>query len=296
MTKKFRVSYLGMLGSYSYQAAHQLFPDAEYLGFRSFDEVVSHVENEDCDRAVIPVENSIGGRIPDVHNLLLTTNLNVRSEYMLEIRHCFATSSFKPDEAPMGKIKKIYSHPQGFIQCSKFLMQSYPDAEQIDASDMATAARILSESKSKDAAAITSLDAARFYKCAVFRENISDLSNNYTRFLTLSREPSNTQTSKDTSYITTIIFQVEHKPGSLRAALGAFEDNDINLVKLETYNLSEKTVRPTFYIDVGAPLNSPKMSAALADLQEKVTYIKLLGTYPASPVRSTVSGYLPVTN
>ncbi|MBO6717032.1 MAG: hypothetical protein JJ913_03640 [Rhizobiaceae bacterium] len=292
MSNGIKITYLGERGSYSHQAAAQLFPDASLEGMRNFNDVVGAVESGDFDKAIIPIENSISGRIPDVHKLLLTMQLSIEAEYMLEIRHCFAVYGMRTIESPSLEIKTIYSHPQGFIQSRTFLHSHFPKADLIDMSDTASAARLISERKEPGTAAITSPVAAREYGCNVLYENISDVAENYTRFVVLGRD--NIGDNVANADITTIIFQVNHTPGALIRALSVFEEGGINLLKLETYTISEKTARPTFYIDAGAGLNDKRMIEVLRRLETRVAYVKLLGSYPASAVRKRSSGFLPV--
>lgn len=292
MTDRIGVTYLGERGSYSHQTAAHLFPDGDLHGFRNFADVVSKVESGQFEKAVIPIENSISGRIPDVHKLLLTMQLAIEAEYMLEIRHCFAIHGLRTIDSGNLDIKTIYSHPQGFIQSRSFLLNHFPNADLVDLSDTASAAKLIAERKEPGIAAITSPVAAREYGCNVLYGDISDVRDNFTRFVVLSR--SHMAIANDAADITTIIFQVQHTPGALIRALSVFDEGGLNILKLETYTISEKTARPTFYIDVGAGLHDPRMVDVLRRLEGRVAYVKLLGSYPASAVRSRSSGFLPV--
>lgn len=292
MNERIGITYLGERGSYSYQAAAHLFPNGDLHGFRNFADVVSRVESGEFAKAVIPIENSISGRIPDVHKLLLTMQLAIEAEYMLEIRHCFAIHGLRTIDSPTFDIKTIYSHPQGFIQSRSFLLSHFPNADLVDVSDTASAAKLIAERKEPGIAAITSPVAAREFGCNVLYGDISDVTDNYTRFVVLGRN--HLTVPKEEAEITTIIFQVQHTPGALIRALSVFDEGGLNILKLETYTISEKTARPTFYIDVGAGLHDPRMVEVLRRLEGRVAYVKLLGTYPASGVRNRSSGFLPV--
>lgn len=294
MAKKNSVTYLGEVGSYSYQAAQYLFPDSRFLGFKNFIDVVAAVEANESDYAVIPVENSTSGRIPDVHKLLLTTRLLITSEYMLAIKHCLVCSPLHSINNNTSAIETIYSHPQGFIQCRDFLRAAYPSANLIETADTASAARIVAELNRPDVAAITSPIAAHNYKCAVIHENVADRKDNFTRFITLANTMAEPPFLEDC--LTTLIFQVNHKPGALIKALQVFDQSDLNVLKLETYNISEMTQLPTFYIDVGAGIDVERMKTALGKMEKLVPYMKLLGSYKASPLRSPTSGFLPLQN
>lgn len=289
------VSYLGEPGSYSYQTARTLFADAKLAGFRNFSEVIGSVEQRQADVAVIPVENSISGRIPDVHRLMLSMELFIAGEYMLKIEHCLIRNRLKPAIADGPRpIRRIYSHGQGFLQCKDYIEAKHPDAELIETSDTATAVRMAAQSTDSDVAAIGPEIAAEVHGAVVVDRNISMQKNNFTRFLVLVRHE-DAEPEKDAD-VTTLIFQVDHHPGALLKALTVFHEEAINITKLETYTISEQTALPTFYIDIGAGLDTAPMQKALQKLEKAARYIKLLGTYKSSAVRSAMSGYLPVAS
>lgn len=289
------VAFLGEPGSYSYQTAKTLFPDHKLFGYRNFTEVIQSVETRERDIAVIPVENSISGRIPDVHRLMLTMELFISAEHMLKIEHCLIRNRLKPQLAEgMKPIGRIFSHSQGFIQCKEFIERRFPDAELIETSDTATAVRMVAQSRDADVAAIGPEIAAEVHGAVVVEKEISLQKNNYTRFLVLERHED--AVHEPDADVTTLIFQVDHHPGALLRALTVFQEEQINITKLETYTISEQTALPTFYIDIGAGLETPAMQKALAKLEKAARYIKLLGTYRSSGVRSAMSGYLPVAS
>lgn len=287
------IAYLGSPGTYSYAAAISMFPDAEHAGLRTFGEIMESVESGDNRYAVIPIENSTSGRIPDVHRLMLSTEMAIVSEHMQRIEHCLiqAHSGPRPVAEP-GAIRKLYSHRQGFLQCSGFIEAHCRDAEQIEMVDTASAVRHVAELGDPEAAAIGSSVAAQVFGGVVIERDIADQKNNYTRFLALAK-PS-LQPDYSGTDITTLIFQIDHRPGALIEALAVFRDAGINITTLETYTISEQTALPTFYIDIGGGLEDPAVQQALAALEEKARYVKLLGSYIASDIRNANSGFLPV--
>jgi prephenate dehydratase len=288
------VAYLGEPGSYSYQTARILFPDLEFSGHRNFTEVIQSVETRERDVAVIPVENSISGRIPDVHRLMLSMELFISGEYMLRIEHCLIRNRLRPQLAEGPRpIRRIFSHSQGFIQCKDYIEAKLPDAELIETSDTAAAVRLVAQSSEPDIAAIGPEIAAEVHGAVVVEREIATQKNNYTRFLILVRHE-DAQPDPDAD-VTTLIFQVDHQPGALLRALAVFNEENINITKLETYTISEQTALPTFYIDIGAGLETAPMQAALKKLERNARYIKMLGTYRSSALRNAMSGYLPVT-
>lgn len=291
VVKSSRVSYLGVPGSYSHQATKFLFPKSELFNQRSFSDVVNDVQNGITDIAVVPVENSIAGRVADVHSIMLSTDLLIVCEHLLKIEHCLIVNN---DEATdLSSIEKIYSHPQALTQCKKFISENLPNAEKINTSDTASAVKKIVELGQSNCAAIGSIYAAKEYKASIVAHNIADISNNTTRFLALTSEE-NINDELATGNISTLIFQVKHEPGALIKALSTFEENDVNIMKLETYMVSGDISNPTFYIDIGAGLHEDKLKKALRQLTSCTIYIKFLGSYKASDARSSETGFLKI--
>ncbi len=289
-----RIAHLGIKGSYSYEAARALFPDAELHGFSNFTDVIGAVDADQADMVVIPVENSITGRIPDVHRMMLTTQLQITDEHMLPIIHCFIRPQTPPSADVSGRrLRQLYSHQQGLLQCRGYIESHFPDAELIELGDTASAVRTAAASNDPGVGAIGSASAADAYGAVIVDEDIGDTKDNVTRFLVLVRPE--VATVPDDADMTTMIFQVQHYPGALLSALQVFHEEGINLTKLETYTISQQTLLPTFYVDLGAGVHSPQMRNALKKLKDKTAYMKMLGSYKASDTRQMTSGFLPAT-
>ncbi|RED17443.1 prephenate dehydratase [Parasphingopyxis lamellibrachiae] len=287
------IAYLGSPGTYSYQAAVGMFPDAEHVGLRTFGEIMETVEAGERKTAVIPIENSTSGRIPDVHRLMLSTEMAIVQERMQRIEHCLIQAHSGPQPvSELGSITRILSHRQGFLQSSGFIEAHCRDAEQIETVDTASAVKQVAELGDPHVAAIGSSVAAQVFGGVVIERDIADQKNNYTRFLALEKPSLDPDYSDAT--ITTLIFQIDHQPGALIEALAVFRDAGINITTLETYTISEETALPTFYIDIGGGLEDDAVQSALRALEEKARYVKLLGSYVASDVRNANSGFLPV--
>jgi len=286
------VSYLGIPGSYSHEAAMRMFPNAAFNNERTFSGVFQSVYGDDADVAVVPVENSIAGRVADVHSLLLSTDLLIAGEHLLDIKHCLIVRERGPrlEDFELSRVLRVFSHPQALSQCKTFIAERLVQAESVSAADTASAVKLVTEAGAESDAAIGSLSAAYTYNGRVVVEDIADYKNNITRFLAFTTKD-NLDESKDDN-ITSLIFQVKHVPGALLKALEAFSDAGVNLTKLETYMVSEEITHPTFYVDVGAGLRDGKMEAALSSLRERAIYIKLLGSYHASTRRSERIGFL----
>jgi prephenate dehydratase len=289
------IAYLGLEGSYSHQASQSIFPGQTYAGHSQFSSIFSAVEEGKAAYAVVPVDNALSGRIDGIYRELAKTTLNIVQEYILPIHHCLLTAKPAPGApAPdYASITEIYSHPQGFLQCQNFIERHLPHAVLTDATDTAAAARDVAARGQAGLAAISSKVSATRYGLAMLAENIEDEPGNATRFLVLSRKGFE-GSAPIFPALTTILFQTKHEPGSLVGALGAFSSQGVNLTKLETYMASKERRKPTFYVDVGEHLYAPRMAAAMAEFKKHVDSWKVLGTYPASPQRGVVSGFLTI--
>ena len=284
MESKSKIGFLGSLGSYSHQAASFLRPEFSAVGFNSFEELVSATESGKVAEAVLPLENSASGRIPDVHRLVVSMELFIVREYLLDVNHCLAVVG-PCDE---NEIHTIYSHPQGFIQSSRFLAERFPDAAHKTKSDTATAIKEMTEANDRGIAAIGSVFAADLYSAMVLHKKISNRDDNITRFVLLS--PTANLNSKNN--MTSMILQVKHTPGSLVSALAVFGAHGVNITKLETYMISEATNLPTFYLDIGCGSQDEKLVAAMHEIRQHVTFSKFLGSYVADTTRSGTNGFL----
>ena len=294
------VAFLGIAGSYSHEASRELFPEYEARGFPHWPEIFREVTSDRAACAVVPVENALTGRIEGIYQELSSTALNITQEFILPIRHCLLVRGPTPEEPlddvalaqRLAQVKQVFSHPQGFLQCQEFVARFLPHAALKDTTDTANAA--LSTAEGDEAsAAIASKAAAELYSLWTLREDIADETGNATRFLVLSKDGFEASAPYAPA-VTTLLFQTRHTPGSLVGALSTFAGAGVNIIKLETYMASRERRKPTFYIDVGAHMNSEPMKTALARFAEHVEYWKVLGSYPASPLRGVVSGFLPV--
>lgn len=287
------VSYLGVPGSYSFQAAKDLFPKARLHGFKGFSDVCDSVSDGRTQVAVVPIENSIAGRVADVHGLMISTELQIAGEHLLPIEHCLIGGARKSggQHFDLSKIKKVHSKPEALSQCRRFLDSRLPNADRISAADTASAVAYIVQSGVSDELAIGSSYAAEEYGATILERNIADGRQNTTRFLALTKE-SNLKSASDADF-TSLIFQTGHTPGALIDALSAFRECNVNMTKLETYMVSAELKNPNFYVDIGAGLQEQRMQDALSRLKERTIYIKLLGTYRASPERSARIGFLP---
>lgn len=284
MAQNKQIGFLGSPGSYSHQAASIMRPNSTAVGYGSFEKLVAATEQGEVQEAVLPLENSTSGRIPDIHRLVVSMDLFIVEELLLDIHHCLIAAQPTDTDG----IETLLSHQQGFIQSEKFLTEKLPNASHQQVSDTATAVKEAVESGDRATAAIGSEFAAKFYGGLVLNRNISDRDDNITRFALISR---NVQVDEKNN-MTSMILQVDHTPGSLVRALSVFGTYDVNITKLETYMISDTTVLPTFYLDLGSGSHDENLVLALKDLQSCITYSKFLGSYVADKRRSGKNGFL----
>jgi prephenate dehydratase len=311
------VSYLGVPGSYTQQAAEAMFPGAPAVGYFRFDDVIESVQSGKVHRAVIAIENSTAGRVVEMYRLLPSKKvegLYIVREHIDRVEHCLVANadwvrSLKPPkgggegadaDAQLSRICKkahtVLSHPQALQQCQAFIKAFLPHAKVVDASDTASAAKRVGEAGAHERIlAISSKKAAEIYSGIVLRTGIEDDRNNATRFIVLSRTPNDASSlAPGQPCLTTILFQTKHQPGALVLALSVLAKGGLNLTKLETYMTSGDFARPTFYVDVAASSFSRSMTDAMEEFGRCVDSFRVLGTYPASPLRGVIPGFLPV--
>lgn len=276
MNKKLcRVAYQGEPGAYSEEAVYKYFGnDVKSKGFETLSLVFNSVEKDTTAYAVVPVENSIEGSIGRTYDLLLQHNLNVYGEIFHKIRHCLI--SFP--ETNIDSIKKVFSHPQALGQSREFLEQ-YP-VQLIPHHDTAGSVRMIREKKLTDAAAIASERAAQIYDMQVLEKGIETNTQNYTRFLVLSKKDAK-RTGNDK---TSIIFTVKHAPGTLYKALGIFSVSDINLTKIESRPIIGKPWQYTFFLDFEGYKTDKLIKNALEILRHNTLFMKIIGSYPKANI------------
>jgi prephenate dehydratase len=279
------VGHLGVPGAYTHQAAEELFPQSPLTGFKSFQQVVRAVEKGDLDFGVLPVENSTAGRVAEAYQLLDVMDLQIIAEHFVRVQHCLARRPGRSGEP----VRSIMSHPQALMQCEEWLRTSQPDANQINTTDTATAAKEVAASPDPGLAAICSKRAAEIYGLDIVQTGIQDRDDNTTRFHVLSRGRGPAPVGPA---ITTLVFQISHKPGALISALTPLSAHNVNVLKLETYMASGQRTAPTFYIDIALNRYSDEGEKVLSSLSKSTTFLKTVGCYGVSPLRGTVPGFL----
>lgn len=274
------VSYQGEPGAFSSQAALQVFPDCELLPCRTFEDALAAVSDGAARYGMIPIDNSIAGRVADIHHLLPRSGLHIIGEHFLPIRfHLMAVEG-----ATLATLKTVQSHIHALGQCRKIIRKLGLKAEV--AADTAGSARQVAEAGDPTRAAIAPHIAAEVYGLKILMEDIEDEKHNTTRFVVLSKYPEFARQGSGKT-VTTLIFQVRNLPAALYKALGGFATNGINMTKLESYMVDGHFSATMFYSDVEGHPDDPALKRALDELAFFSKELKILGVYPAHEFRES---------
>jgi prephenate dehydratase len=277
-----RISFQGEPGANSHIAAQEMFPDLEALACPTFEDALQRVKSGDAKLAMIPIENSVAGRVADIHHLLPEAGLYIVGEHFLRVRH----QLMGLPGTPIGKITRAMSHTQALGQCRNTLRGL--GINPIPAADTAGSARIVAETKDASLAAIASELAAKIYGLEILKRDIEDEAHNTTRFVILSSEPDDAEPG-DGPIVTTFIFNVRNVPAALYKAMGGFATNGVNMTKLESYQLDGTFSATMFYSDIEGHPRDRNVQLALEELSFFSTKVKILGSYPASPLRKNMA-------
>jgi prephenate dehydratase len=277
-----RIAYQGEPGANSHLACRAEFPELEPVAYPTFEDALAAVRADEVRFAMIPIENSVAGRVADIHHLLPDADLYIVGEHFLRVRHQLMAIP----GASLSTVKRVLSHTQALGQCRRALRKL--GLKPVPEADTAGSARIVAEAKDPGIAAIASSLAAEIYGLEVLKSDIEDESHNTTRFVILSKEPDDAMPDNG-PVITTFIFRVRNVPAALYKALGGFATNGVNMTKLESYQ-TEGTFNATmFYADIEGHPAERLVRLALEELSFFSTELKVLGTYPASPYRAEVA-------
>ena len=269
LEKSLQVAYLGPEASFTNFAAVRKFgSQVGYVSCGTISEVFQKVENADCDYGVVPIENSIEGAVTNTFDLLVDSDLKICAHLVIEISHNLMSTT------SLDKIKKVYSKLEVFGQCRRWLQDHLPHAELMDVASTTRAAQIAA--KEKDAAAIASLLAADIYHLHVVKKGIEDSSHNVTRFLVIGKSDAQ-PTGEDR---TSLLFSIRDKVGALHAMLEPFDENKINLTKIESRPSKKKAWDYYFFLDCEGHREDEKVKKALAKLDGMCKFLKILGSYP----------------
>jgi prephenate dehydratase len=274
------VAFQGQAGAYSDLACRAFFPGVATRPYATFEDALAAVREGEADRAMIPVENSLAGRVADVHHLLPKSGLHIVGEHFQRVNH----QLLAPKGATLGTIRTVHSHEQALGQCRGFLrahgFTPVPEANTAVAAASVAAAGDLSR------AAIASSLSAELYGLTIVQPDIEDAQHNTTRMLIFARTPEIPDVAEGPC-ITTLVFRVRSVPAALYKALGGFATNGINLTKLESYMVGGNFVAAQFYADAEGHVDARSMRLALEELRFFSREVKVLGVYPANPFRQT---------
>ena len=275
-----RIAYQGEPGANSHLVCKQNYPDAEAVPCASFEDVFAVVEGGDADLAMIPIDNSIAGRVADIHHFLPSSDLHIIAEHFLRIRfHLMAVPG-----ATLDTITTAHSHVHALGQCRKIIREH--GLRPIISGDTAGAAREVAEAGDPTQAAISPPLAAEIYGLQILAEDVEDEEHNTTRFVVLSRDFIQAP-ADDGPVVTSFIFNVRNLPAALYKALGGFATNGVNMTKLESYMVDGSFTGATqFLAEVDGHPDHVGVKRALEELKFFSTDVKMLGVYPADPARS----------
>jgi prephenate dehydratase len=270
-----KIAFQGEMGAFSHAAALGMFPDDTPLPCVTFEQTISAVQSGAADFAVVPVENSLYGRITDIHHILPESGLFIVGEYFLPI----AMNLLGVKGATLDDIKSVQSLSVALGQCRKFIRTH--QLEAINSVDTAGSARQVAELGDKSRAAIASHIAAALYGLEVLEKNIEDADHNTTRFLAMSPHKSEPEPDGD-NVKTTFVFRVRNVPAALYKAMGGFATNSVNMLKLESYMIDGSFTATQFYADIGGHPDDKNVQLAFEELGFFTDQFRILGVYPAA--------------
>ena len=269
-----RIAYQGEPGANSHLVCKEHYPSYEAVARASFEDVFAAVEGGDCDLAMIPIDNSIAGRVSDIHHFLPTSSLHIIGEHFLRIRFSLMTL---PGADPAG-LRTVHSHVHALGQCRKVIREL--GLRPVVAGDTAGAAREIKEAGDPTQAAISPPMAAEIYGLDVLRHDVEDEDHNTTRFVVLSRDFVQPPRGNG-PVVTSFVFNVRNLPAALYKALGGFATNGVNMTKLESYMVGGEFTATQFLAEVDGHPEDPGVRNALEELAFFTTEVKILGVYPA---------------
>jgi prephenate dehydratase len=280
MSKR-RIVFQGEPGANSHLAISEAYPGAEAIPCATFEDAFAEVRLGRAELAMIPIENSVAGRVADIHHLMPHSKLHIVAEHFMPVHHQLLAVK----GATLKALKSVESHVHALGQCRNVIRKL--GIKAVVAADTAGSAREVAEASDKTRASIATKLAAKIYGLRVLAANIEDAKHNTTRFIVLSRTEKWARPKPRQKVVTTFVFQVRNIPAALYKALGGFATNGINMTKLESYMVGGSFAATQFYADVEGHPNDRALELALEELdfvcQPKT--LKILGVYPAHPFR-----------
>ena len=276
---KIKIAFQGEKGAYSHIACEEIYKDAEIINCTTFEETFRTAFEDENTKAIIPLENSLAGRVADIHYLLPKYKLQVYGEHFQKVEHCLLSKQ----KATLEDIKYVRSHAQAIGQCQNIIKKN--NFKSIISADTAGSAKDLASSEDKSIAAIASELAAKIYGLKILKKNIEDETGNVTRFLIMGKNVRQPEYDKNKKYITTCIFRLKSEPSALYKSLGGFATNQINLTKLESFSIKNTFDQTNFYLDLEGHIEEKAVQKSLEELGFHTENLDILGIYEASKFR-----------
>ena len=276
---KIKVAIQGELGAYSHIAAENLYKGAEIKTCTTFEETFKQAYKDSNYKIVIPIENSLAGRVADIHYLLPKYKLQIHGEHFQTVEH----NLLSKQNAVIDDIKFIRSHAQAIGQCQNLINKR--KFKPIISADTAGSAKDLAEGDDKSIAAIASELSAKIYNLKILEKNIEDEKGNVTRFLVMGKNIEQPEFVSKKKFITSCIFRVKSEPSALYKCLGGFATNQVNLTKLESFSVKNTFDQANFYLDLEGHIEQPGVKKALEELGFHTETLDILGVYEASSFR-----------
>ena len=276
---KIKIAFQGESGAYSHIAINEVFKNPEIKTCSTFEETFKTAFEDDSYKIIIPLENSLAGRVADIHYLLPKYKLQIHAEHFQTVEHNLLSKA----DAEMKDIKCVRSHAQAIGQCQKIIMNN--KFKTIISADTAGSAKDLSLSKDNSVAAIASKLSAKIYNLKILKANIEDDIGNVTRFLIMGKKVNQPEYKKDKNFITSCIFRLKSIPAALYKCLGGFATNQVNLTKLESFSVKNTFDQTNFYLDIAGHIEDQAVQKALEELGFHTESLDILGVYEAASFR-----------
>lgn len=275
------IAFQGERGANSHMACLEVFPQMNALPCATFEDVFAAVKEGQARLAMLPIENSLHGRITDIHHLLPESGLFIVGEHFLRIHHQLMAIK----GAKLEGIRSVMSQIPALGQCRNIIRSL--GLKMVIGADTAGSARQVAETKDPTVAALASRLAAEIYGLDILKPDVEDAPHNTTRFLIMAREADDAEPGSG-DVVTTFVFRVRNVPAALYKAMGGFATNGVNMTKLESYQLEGSFNATQFYADIEGHPEQRNVRLALEELQFFSSYLRVLGVYPAHPFRKTI--------
>ena len=274
-----KIAFQGELGAYSHIAAKELFNDSEIKACATFEETFKLAYDDASYKIIIPIENSLAGRVADIHYLLPKYKLQIYAEHFQKVEHNLLVLP----NSKLSDIEFVRSHAQAIGQCQKMITKN--NFKTIVSADTAGSAKDLANNKESNIAAIASKLSAEIYNLKILEKNVEDEKGNVTRFLIMGKNVHQPNYIKDKKFITSCIFRLKSIPSALYKCLGGFATNQINMTKLESFSVKNTFDQANFYLDFEGHLEEKRVQIAMEELGFHTQSLDVLGVYEASNYR-----------